>query len=122
MRISFDFDATLSRTHVQKFAQKMIDDGHDVWVTTTRLSPPNAPNDDWNDDLFEVTDKLGISRDKIRFTNKGDKYPYFKNQYFVWHLDDMSYDVKMITKHTKTIGISCFGNTTWMNKCEKLLK
>ncbi len=127
--ISFDFDSTLSRTVIQEYAEQLIKDGYDVWITTTRLSNERylelntlLSETDWNDDLFEVSDRLGISRDKIRFTNGGDKWKWFKHQYFVWHLDDDWYDLKGIQRHTKTTPISCFGNSTWKNKCEKLLK
>ena len=38
MKISFDFDSTLSEAKIQKLAKKFINDGHEVWITTSRLS------------------------------------------------------------------------------------
>jgi hypothetical protein len=41
MKISFDFDDTLSLPEVQKIAKSYIDKGYDVWVTTAR-SPESS--------------------------------------------------------------------------------
>lgn len=37
MKISFDFDATLSRQVVQDIAKSLIQKGHDVYITTSRF-------------------------------------------------------------------------------------
>ena len=88
MKVSFDFDGTLSRTDVQIYAKSLIDNGIDVWICTSRLEPSKAHREDWNDDLFLVSDKLKIPREKIIFTNLTDKSQILKDHNFIWHLDD----------------------------------
>ena len=69
MKISFDFDGTLSRKSVQKYAKELIDRGFDCIVTTFRQKEHIPP--DSNDDLFAVAEKLGIN--EVRFTEGKDK-------------------------------------------------
>ena len=33
-KVSFDFDSTLDRKDVQRFAKQLIDDGYEVWIKT----------------------------------------------------------------------------------------
>lgn len=128
-KVSFDFDATLSRITIQEFASQCIKYGHEVWVVTSRNDDKSIPN--WivngiqtkgnNDDLFEVTDNLGIPRNQIIFTNHDFKSSFFKDKDFLFHIDDDWIELKEINKDTKTVGISCFGNKTWKHKAMKLL-
>jgi len=120
--VSFDFDSTLSRVTIQDYAQSLIKRGIDVYVTTSRVEPDKAPNKNWNDDLFKVTDKLGISRNKITFTNYVDKWEVIGDRDFIWHLDDDWIELNLLNRNTKIVGISCFGSKNWKQKCEKLLK
>lgn len=120
--VSFDFDSTLDKKTVQEYAQDLINRGIDVWICTSRFSPENAPNKEWNDDLFKIADELEIPRDNIVFTNYADKCEFLKDTNFIWHLDDDWIELKEINKQTKTLGISVFGNTNWKNKCERILK
>lgn len=123
MKVSFDFDSTLDRESVQKYAAELISKGIDVWITTSRMS--DRENDwakDWNDDLYEVAERLGIPREKIRFTNMIDKYKYFEKEDFIWHLDDDWIENGLINKHTKTKAISHIGSGNWIGKCNRLIK
>lgn len=105
-KVSFDFDSTLSRKDVQSFAKELISKSIDVWICTSRFSDENIPHNNWNNsDLFNVANELGISKDKIIFTNMWDKWTMLKEQGFIFHLDDESWELFLINKHTKTIGI-----------------
>lgn len=50
MKISFDFNGTLSRKSVQKYAKQLIDKGIDCIITTFRQKEylPIDSNDDYN--------------------------------------------------------------------------
>lgn len=120
MKVSFDFDGTLSRTDVQEFAKTLIKDGLDVWIFTCRLCPKKAPNNEWNDDLFKVVNELGISKSKIIFTNYEYKAKYLDDT-FIWHLDDDWIELNEINRQRKTVGVSVFGNSVWKQKCLKIL-
>ena len=129
--VSFDFDSTLSLKSVQDFAESLINKDFDVWVITSRH--PDGPDPKYkmrgmwididNSDLFEVTDRLGISRDKIIFTSHQLKSEVMNEMglEFIFHLDDDWVELNYINKETKTVGISCFGTGNWKAKCRNLI-
>lgn len=121
MKVSFDFDGTLSRIDVQEFAKTLIDDGLDVWICTSRLCPEKALNNKWNDDLFKVANELGIPKSNIIFTNYEDKAAHLTED-FIWHLDDDWIELDEINRQKKTVGVSVFENSAWKQKCLKILK
>ncbi len=83
MKISFDFDGTLSEPHIQSVAKRAIEDGHEVYITTARFknSMPFV-----NFDLFKIADNLGIRQDRIRFTDGRIKNDWLEG--FDVHFDD----------------------------------
>lgn len=123
MKISFDFDYTLSRPTVYDFAKSLVDKGgFDIWIVTSR----HNDNDKWgftpdNSDLYKVAAELNIPDDKIHFTNGDDKWGFIKDKDFILHLDDDWIELNLINRHTNTKGISVWGNTTWKQKCKKIL-
>jgi hypothetical protein len=94
MRVSFDYDATLSRKDVQEFAKKLVSRGIEVWIVTSRFDDETAKEKAWwwikdqNNNLFEVADECGIRRENIKFTNMESKSIFLKDKAFTFHLDD----------------------------------
>jgi hypothetical protein len=94
MRVSFDYDATLSRKDVQEFAKKLVSRGIEVWIVTSRFDDETAKEKAWwwikdqNNNLFEVADECGIRRENIKFTNMESKSIFLKDKGFTFHLDD----------------------------------
>lgn len=126
-KVSFDFDGTLSRMDVQTYAYSLLDKGYEVWIVTSRLHEKNADNLQWNDDLYEVAEELGIPKSQIHFMNYSIfmdyKSHFLKDKNFVWHLDDDWTESNSVNRECKnTKGISVFGNSTWKIKCNRLLK
>ena len=74
MKVSFDFDGTLSRKDVQVFAKDLVNEGHEVWIVTSRFSDEAAKKDNWhwilgqNQKLFDVAQECGIKKENIQFT------------------------------------------------------
>ncbi len=122
MKVSFDFDGTLDKQYVQEYAIGLINRGVEVWVCTSRLSDIEAPSDKWNIDLYEVIKRIGIPKNRVKFCSMVDKYEFFIGKDFAWHLDDDWIELELINKHTKTIGISVFGQNNWIDKCDKYIK
>lgn len=97
-KVSFDYDSTLDRKDVQRFAKKLIDAGYEVWIVTSRVSNEHAKEnlDQWtinrvdksNHKLFRVADNLGIKREHIHFTNAQLKIGFLEGKNFIFHLDD----------------------------------
>ena len=92
MKISFDFDDTLSLPEVQKIAKTLVDKGYDVWVTTAR-SPKSSLMYN-NKEVEEVCQNVGIPLDKIRYANLKPKYLFLK-----------SYDVHVDNDPKEIVGI-----------------
>ena len=101
MKVSFDFDSTLSRHDVQRFAKELINDGVEVWIVTSRISNEQAKleyKDNYtldriyksNKKLFRVADNVGIKREHINFCNFTNKIEFIKGKNFIFHLDDDS--------------------------------
>lgn len=118
--VSFDFDGTLDRPSVQEYAKELIERGIEVWICTFREAATDL-NPAWNDDLYKVCDDINLPKKNVIFTNYFDKSNYLDEDKFLWHLDD-DWNVCSDLKHnSKVLGISCFGNSAWRNKCERIL-
>ncbi len=114
-RVSFDFDGTLDIDIVQEYAKKLIDEGHEVWITTSRS------HSFWHD-VIDIAEKIGILSHRIMFTNGRSKKKAMIDIEALWHLDDEWGDVEILNRETKTKGVRVFGNPDWLEDCEKLLR
>ena len=98
MKISFDFDGTLTRKDVQEIARKYVDAGYDVWITTLR------PDDDvLNAELLRIAKALNIPKSKHQFTNGLFKWPWLNT--FYMHYDDDEFEISLIEERTNCIGM-----------------
>lgn len=105
MKVSFDFDSTLSKRNIQAIAKRFIKAGDDVYITTTRLEYKKGMDVKFsNTNLFLIAEKLGIPKENIRFTNYEDKVGYLEN--FDIHFDDDPHEIDLITRsNLKCLGI-----------------
>lgn len=116
-KISFDFDGTLDRETIQRYATELIDRGHEVCIITSRLKMMVD-----NEDLYEVADRLSIT--DINFTNLQPKVETVKTKDIDLHLDDCSFELREIASDPdcKAAGVSVWRTPNWRNKCEKVLR
>jgi len=133
IQVSFDFDSTLSKQHVQDYAFSLINKGIEIWILTSRFQNPLDYT--WNkninihDDLFKVTEKLNIPKERIIFTNMIGKWEYLeqphkfeiKNFNPIFHLDDDYIELNQINKYTKVKAISVI-NSNYKKKCNKIIE
>lgn len=123
MKVSFDFDSTLSMEVVQALAVHLISDGHEVWIVTSRHEfADKSGNKVSNNDLFEVSDELGIPREHIHFCNMADKYEFLEGKDFLWHLDDDAVELQFLRIHTNVFPIHRRTGNDWLNQCLDLLR
>ncbi|MDR1897740.1 MAG: hypothetical protein LBR10_13215 [Prevotellaceae bacterium] len=96
LKIAFDFDDTLTEPLLFLLAQRLIRKGHDVWILTARCSydqylkyfPTKSKQSlDFNDDLLEAAEELGLE-DKIIYTDNEDKKDFFVKHNFDILFDD----------------------------------
>jgi hypothetical protein len=119
-KVSFDFDSTLDKPQIQKFAVELMREGFDVHIVTSR--PTHWTLDEvWdNSDLFQIAEILNISRKKIHFTDYKPKSSFFEeNEDFLFHLDDDHVEIEEITHSTKVNAILLDDN--WKENILKLL-
>lgn len=98
MKVSFDFDHTLSNIKYQELAKKFIDLGAYVYITTQRQSTkPNIKLPYDNREVFAIAEKVGIRFLNIQFTETKDKYNFLKD--FDIHFDDDDEQINLINDH-----------------------
>lgn len=103
MKVSFDFDHTLTNPKYQELAKSFIKSGAEVSITTQRESTSlsrKLPYD--NREVFRIANELGIQ--KVVFTEKMDKYKFLKDHDL--HFDDDEEQIMLINDHPcKCIGV-----------------
>lgn len=132
IKVSFDFDGTLDKESIQRYAKELMSDENvEVWIVTSRYGDnelyqnffkTSVHVDYANRDLWEIANSLGIPKGRVYFTNMEDKWKYFSDKDFLWHIDDDWVENRLILKNTKTKAISSFGNPNWKGKCQRILR
>ena len=132
MKVSFDFDHTLSRKDVQAFAKQLVDEGHEVWIVTSRFSDEAAKEKKWhwiegqNQKLFDVAEDCGIKKENIQFTCMESKSIFLKDKGFIFHLDDDDIELMDIFENNKFDQNKCFpvhvDHFEWKETCQNILK
>lgn len=114
IKVSFDFDYTLTEPEIQKYALELIERGIEVHIVTARFENEN------NSELFRIAKLLNISKENIHFTSHRPKVEFFKNSNFLFHVDDDPDElVKMI--RCSTIGVNGI-RRGFKLRCEKYIK
>ena len=94
MKLSFDFDSTLTRQDVQSFAKELVASGHQVWIVTSRFDDETILKNRWlhikdqNQKVFRIASECGIKPEHIQFTNMVPKADFLHGRGFTFHLDD----------------------------------
>ena len=134
IKVSFDFDDTLSLPHIRKYAKELIKKGYEVWVVTRRFEKLEDYSKDFLDYynikdikrehsyLYEVINRLGIPRSRVHFCNMEDKYKFFQdNNDFIWHLDDDLQETNDINQHCDVVAVNHFKGD-FKKQCNKLIE
>lgn len=122
--VSFDFDGCLSLPQVQDYCKDLIFKGYEIYVTTFRYNQmlkhlyPSKPH---NHDLYEVTDRLGIPRENIVFTNNKPKSSYLMDSKCLFHIDDEIGAITDVRNNTKLNSVDVT-KTDWKKNCEIFLR
>ena len=126
IKVSFDFDSTLTTDTVQEFAKSLIDSGLvEVHIVTSRFSIcDNSGNNVNNKDLFEISEELKIDYCFIHFCEMRNKSQFFKhNPGFLWHLDDDRIELDFIRQENLDVFPILRSYTNdWLNMCSDLIR
>jgi len=105
MKISFDFDGTLSTPEIQDIARMFISSGADVWIVTARFHDDVLDHNGnkigylgHNYYIREVAKYLGIPKEKIIYTCGHLKADVYFKEKFNYHYDDMLEEVNAINE------------------------
>jgi hypothetical protein len=131
-KVSFDFDSTLSRKDVQDFAKKLVNEGYEVWIVTSRFDDETGMSKNWhwikdqNQNLFNIASECGIKMDNIKFTCMEPKIKFLENKGFIFHLDDDDIELMDIFESNKFDQSKCFPvhveHFEWKETCRNILK
>ncbi len=128
MKVSFDFDSTLSRKDVQDFAKELVNNGHEVWIVTSRFDDESAMSKNWhwikgqNQKLFDVAEECGIKRQNIHFTCMESKSIFLKDKRFVFHLDDDDIELMEILESGDSCRAIHVEHFEWKETCKNILQ
>jgi len=128
MKVSFDFDHTLSRKDVQSFAKELANEGHEVWIVTSRFSDEAAKEKKWhwiegqNQKLFDVAEECGIKKENIYFTCMESKSHFLKGKGFIFHLDDDDIELMDILETKDGCRPIHVDHFEWKETCKNILK
>jgi len=123
-KVSFDYDGTLALPSVEEFAKELVEQGYDVWVVTSRVGDDDLENSfqpwrtpDWNRDLWESCERIGISKDNVVFTSFKEKIDYLKDKNYIFHLDDDLYELTAIMESKDSCMPLNVGHSDWKRNC-----
>lgn len=123
--VSFDFDGTLTRPDVQEYCKSLLKLGYDVHVVTTRFDELHKhlwQNKPTNDDMYLITDKVGIKRENIHFMNFNyGKGAYLFDSFAKFHLDDDDHELDGFVAKQKTKPVFVL-RSDWKVICDNILK
>ncbi len=124
MKVSFDFDNTLSKQDVQDYAKNKKKKGVEVFIITARFNELRKSffkQNPTNDDLWNICYKIGLSTKNVIFCNMEDKSTAILDTDLVWHLDDCWVTLNDINSNTNTPAIDVT-KKDWKQKCNKLFE
>lgn len=123
-KVSFDYDGTLALPSVEEFAKELVEQGYDVWVITSRVGDDDLENSfqpwrtpDWNRDLWDSCERIGIPKDNVVFTSFKEKIDYLKDKNYIFHLDDDLYELTAIMESKDSCMPLNVGHSDWKRNC-----
>lgn len=97
-KVSFDFDDTLTQEKWQKKAMMLKEEGKTVYIVTRR-------QEEQNDAVYAIADKIGIPRSRVYFTNGKMKWETIKRLGIGTHYDNNEDEIRLIRENTNAKGI-----------------
>ena len=110
MKISIDFDHTLTQPRIQELAKLLIAKGHEVYILTSRFDAVRRLKFDdlkSNEDLYVLAEKVGIKPFRIAFTNQQKKWIWLLDTDIQFHIDDDKTVIADLDYYKRTQGFDC---------------
>jgi hypothetical protein len=101
LKVSIDYDDTLSTQSGKDLARRLINEGKDVYVVTRRQQSQLGP-------VYRIADEIGIPHSKIHATNGRLKWETIKRLGIQKHIDNNQDELDAIKKNAPLIQIQKF--------------
>jgi hypothetical protein len=98
VKVSFDFDDTLTTQHGFDLAKRAINSGDDVHIVTRRQESASGP-------VYKVADELGIPHSKVHFTNGSLKWETIKRLGILKHYDNNQNELDKIQENVPGVDV-----------------
>lgn len=98
MKISFDYDGTLTNERGREIALKAIEEDHDVYIVTARTDNRMRP-------VYELAEELDLDDDHVINTSNADKWRAIAEHEIEIHYDNNEEQVKKINERTTASGV-----------------
>ena len=98
MKVSIDYDDTLSTPRGKELAKRLIREGREVYIITRRNENMPGP-------IYTVAKELGIPKDRVHFTNGFLKWKTIKRLGINTHYDNNSNEIQKIKENTNARAI-----------------
>ncbi len=98
LRVSFDYDGTLTEEKWQNKAKEFLAEGDQVFILTARSRFDMEP-------VGKLAKEIGISMDNIYYTSGRDKWPWMEKLNINMHYDNNKDQVDLINEKTNAEGI-----------------
>ena len=96
MKISFDFDGTLTEPKIRELCRSLMV-SNDVYIITSRFASTGQ-------DVLDLAKSLGISSERVFFMNGKEKSEFLKNNLLIdIHFDDDPFEAEQINKNTNIL-------------------
>jgi hypothetical protein len=97
-KVSFDFDDTLTTDKGFNKAKELIAEGKDVYIITRRQQTAS-------EEVYKIAEELGISKNKVKFTNGSYKWETIRHFGIGTHYDNNPREIELINSKTDAKGI-----------------
>ena len=116
--VSIDYDGTFTEHNVQQYARSLLNLGVEIYIVTARLDEKHSPGENWNTDLFTITESFNIPFDNIVFCNYRSKCDALNSINPVFHLDDDMGELSDISINSDIPGILYNKKNKWVKWCD----
>lgn len=126
MKVSFDYDGTLTRDAVKEYARELLQRGIHIDIHSRRVERPGFISE--HDDILHFGGALmQYSRNQAMVTVHLcglDKIKMINESGAIWHLDDEAWEIDLINRKTQygTVGILYRPHENFKEICELFIQ
>lgn len=130
MKISFDFDGTLSNNiAIREYCSNLVEQNkHEVFIITRRYDEktfrdsPITLNQQEHVEVYDIAQQLGVDLLNVHFTNRAMKFESINELGINIHIDDDDYETSLLHSSTQCRAICWPLDRRWHNTFDEMLR